>query len=319
MQAAEGIETDLATTRFPTFLVIGAMRAGTTTLYYELAQHPEVHMAPVKEPNYFAIDNGTTDLPLTAEATVTMVSTSVADLEGYRQLFRGSATAKAIGEVSPSYLYSRSAATRISAALPEVQILALLRDPVDRAYSAYIRRAGAVSDPQAFLEVIESEQQALELGKPLPLYPLVLGGLYAHHLARYTKAFAPSRLWMRLYEDFWASPDRSFAQLHQFIGVSPRPPAGEVRLNRSGVPRFPALDRLIRSGSRVKGYAKRNLPPGVVRSLVDAKQKAEDWSMQPPERLPTEIRERLIDRYFESDIRRLELILGRSLDAWRRV
>jgi len=317
MQGAEGIETDLATTRLPTFLVIGAMRAGTTTLYYELAQHPDVHMAPVKEPNYFAMDNGTPDLPLTAEAIGTMISASVTDLEGYRQLFRGSAAAKAIGDVSPSYLYSPSAAARISAALPEVQIVALLRDPVDRAYSAYIRRAGAVSDPQAFLEAVESEHRAVEQGQPLPLYPLVLGGLYAHHLTRYTKAFAPSRMWIRLYEEFWSAPVQSFAHLHQFIGVSPRTPASEVRLNRSGVPRFPALDRLIRSGSGVKGFAKRNLPPRVVRGLVNAKQKAEDWSMQPPEVLPAEIRERLVDQYFESDIHKLESLLGRSLDAWR--
>jgi hypothetical protein len=74
---------------------------------------------------------------------------------------------------------------------------------------------------------------------------------------------------------------------------------------------------MIRSGSRLKGYTKRHLPSGVVRWLVKAKQKVEDLSMKSAATLPRDIRGHLIERYFESDIKKLEVMLGRDLNAWR--
>jgi hypothetical protein len=301
----------------PTFLVLGAMRAGTTTLYYELSEHPEVYMAAIKEPNFFAFEDGETDLPLTDDSQAKMISASTVTTEDYYRLFRGANSAKAVGDISPSYLYSPTAATRIHAALPDARLIALLRDPVDRAFSAYLRRAGAINDPQAFLEAAETEQRDLDVGKRQPLYPLILGGLYARHLDPYVKLFPSSKLWIRLYEEFWASPDRSYPDLHEFIGVEPLRPAEDVRLNRSGIPRYPRVDRMIRSGSRLKGYTKRHLPSGVVRWLVKAKQKVEDLSMKSAATLPRDIRGHLIERYFESDIKKLEVMLGRDLSAWR--
>lgn len=301
--------------KLPTFLVIGAMRSGTTTLYYSLLRHPQVFMASIKETNFFTFNDGYLDLPLTEDASLNFVATSITTREGYEQLFRLAGSALAIGEVSPSYLYSRGAAARVKALLPATQLVALLRDPVDRAYSAYLRRAGAVDDPEAFLQTATSEQLSLNRGERLPLYPLVQGGLYAHHLEPYLKEFPRNQLWVRLFEDFWAD-EKGILDLQRYLRIEPLELGTSAQLNRSGISRSRTLDRVLRSGAGAKTLAKRVLPRRVVRSLVNAKQRADDWNLDRPLGLPTEIRGHLIDRYFETDIRRLESIVERDLGSW---
>jgi hypothetical protein len=301
--------------KLPTFLVIGAMRSGTTTLYYSLLKHPQVFLANIKETNFFTFHDGYPDLPLTEDASLNLAAISVTTRAAYEQLFRVADSALAVGEVSPSYLYSRGAATRIRSVLPAVQLVALLRDPVDRAYSAYLRRAGAVDDPEAFVRAATGEQLSLERGERLPLYPLIQGGLYAHHLGPYLKEFPRNQLWVRLFEDFW-SDEKGMLELQRHLRIEHFELSSSAQLNRSGISRSQTLDRLLRSSAEAKTLAKRVLPPRMVRSLVNVKQKAEDWNLKPPLRLPSEIRGHLLDRYFEADIRKLEPIVERDLRPW---
>ena len=302
--------------RLPNFLVIGAMRAGTTTLYQTLRSHPAVHMAAVKEANFFALENGSTDLPLTQSSADIFVTNSVASPIAYSRLFEGAGDAKAIGEVSPSYLYSAGAHRRISERLPGVRLIVVLRDPVDRAYSAYLRRAGVVPDPEMFLKVAEDEHRAFHEGVPTDHYPLLVGGLYSMHLRPYMHTFSSGQIWVRLFEDLWTDHDRSFAELYDFIEVE-RIGTDAPHLNKSGVPRYQMLDRVLRGGARVKGYTKRHLPARAVRTLIDLKQRVEDRNLIDPERLPASIRADLIDRYFLTDIEQTEALIQRDLSSWR--
>ena len=300
----------------PTFLVIGAMRAGTTSLYQLLRSHPSVFMAPVKETNFFAFSEGKTDLPLDSRAEATLLGNSITSLDKYLALFEGSGSAEAIGEVSPSYLFSPGAAARINDYLPEVKIVALLRDPVERAYSAYLRRSGVAAEPEQFLATARTEHRKFLEGELLPHYPLIAGGLYADKLARFLAAVPRSRLWVGIFEEFWSEPDAGFDELHDFLGI-PRFQHGIARLNRSGVPRYRPIDSLLRSGASLKGLIKSRLPARTVRSLVNLKQRIEDWSLSRPESLSTSMRADLIERYFDGDIRETERILGRDLTLWR--
>ena len=109
----------------PNFLILGAMKGGTTSLYgYLQPASGRVHV-PVKEPHYFS---GVTDPYLP----------TVRSPEAYGRLFAGAGTAKAIGEASASYLWSRRAAERIARELPAARLIAVLRDPVVRAHSHYL-------------------------------------------------------------------------------------------------------------------------------------------------------------------------------------
>lgn len=291
------------------------MRAGTTTLYQALRSHPSVYMAPVKETNYFVMENGVPELPLDAAGTATLIANSITSTAEYMALFRAGADAVAIGEVSPSYLFSPGAPARILDFLPHVRLIVILRDPVDRAYSAYLRRAGVAPDPETFIQVAEREHEEFLSGRFTAHYPLLYGSMYSTHLEPYLRLF-PGRLKIEVFETFWQDTRKSFAALHRYLGVPPITDA-VPHLNRSGVPRFQSIDRVLRRGASVKRVIKQRLPPLAVRLLVDMKQSIENWSLEGAEMLPPPVRSQLIERYFDREIETTERLVGLDLSHWR--
>ena len=120
----------------PNFLIIGAMRAGTTSLYHYLKQHPQVYMSPVKEPRFFALEGEKPDPGRPTDER--LMNHSITDIEAYRALFQAVSKETAIGEASPLYLYSPKAPERIRHYIPDAKLIAVLRDPVERAYSHFL-------------------------------------------------------------------------------------------------------------------------------------------------------------------------------------
>src|SRR5580704_17949873 len=120
----------------PNFFIIGAARSGTTALYEYLRQHPQIYMSPIKEPNYFAFYGqgihyrGPRDQELVR-------SSYVPSLKAYEAQFSGVAKEIAVGEASPWYLYLPEAPERIRRKVPDAKLAAILRNPVDRAFSAF--------------------------------------------------------------------------------------------------------------------------------------------------------------------------------------
>ena len=114
----------------PTFIVFGSRKAGTTSLYKFLDEHPEIYMSELKGTRFFSFD------PERPELGAKLPVRTLADYESY---FAGGARPeiKAIGEVTPSYITGRDTAARIQQTLPHVKLIASLRNPVDRAYSQY--------------------------------------------------------------------------------------------------------------------------------------------------------------------------------------
>ena len=293
------------------------MRAGTTTLHYDLLNHPQVLMAQIKEPNFFVFDGTRTDLPLTHDALQLMRANSVVDVGAYHQLFQGAQGVRAVGDVSPAYLYSPLAARKMRAAVPDLRVIAILRNPVDRAYSAYLRRANVDPDSGVFVETAEREHEELAQGRKLPLYPLITGGLYSQHLQSYFELFSPDRRMICIFENFWTGYRSALEDIHHFIGVTEVPATETRTLNRSGVPRWSRLDRVLRSGTKFKALAKRYLPDRAVSALVTAKQAIEDWTLRESSELPEAVRSYLVDTYFEADIEHVEQMLDRELPLWR--
>jgi hypothetical protein len=113
----------------PDLLVIGAFKAGTTSLHHYLGQHARIFMTRVKEPNFFAYDENSvanpTDFPIT-------------NIDDYERLFDEAKPGQLLGEASPGYLHSPIAPLRIHSCIPNGKLIASLRNPVDRAYSHYL-------------------------------------------------------------------------------------------------------------------------------------------------------------------------------------
>src|SRR2546423_7757610 len=118
----------------PNFFIVGAARSGTTSLDHYLNQHPEIYMAPRKEVNFFTADH----FPLSGPGDERINRGVIDDVDHYAQLFERVAGERAIGEISVFYLCYPGTAERIKQAVPAAKIIIVLREPVERAYSAYM-------------------------------------------------------------------------------------------------------------------------------------------------------------------------------------
>ena len=195
----------------PNFIVIGAAKAGTTALYWYLAEHPMVFMSPLKETNYFAYGLDADGRLLYGNPEVHHFPvTSRAD---YERLFAEAGRALAIGEASPIYLECPQAATRIHELLPGSRIICAIRHPVDRAYSdylMYLRSRGRRLDPDRDLS------PTAEWARPDSHWMRI--GNYHDQLLRYFQAFPRDRIHVFLFDDLKRSPLTVVRELYGFLG-----------------------------------------------------------------------------------------------------
>jgi hypothetical protein len=198
-------------TKLPTFLLIGANRAGSTTLYTHLRRNPEVFMAEVKEPMFFTYLGSVPPESVMVDGVTSQLET----LEDYSRLFEKAGPAhKAIGEASTTYLCGRLVPERVHDALPDVRLVAILRDPAERAWSRWklMKRTGAEKRPDALAAMKKKEP-----GRYLP------GGTYGAGLQRWLKLFPREQLRVYLLEDLAADANAVMADIFTFIGVQPIP------------------------------------------------------------------------------------------------
>src|SRR3954451_22819855 len=203
---------------FPTFLILGAAKAGTTALYYYLRQHPQVGMSRIKETNFFALMGRPLDFRGPGDDDY-INRFSVTTWEGYCSQFPEDGKARAIGESSPLYLYSPDAPRRIAEALPAAKLVVLLRDPVDRAFSAFLHlvRDGRETATE-FREALRREPSRIaDHWEHIWQYRAM--GLYHEQLSRYFETFGREQIRVYLYEELAAGPVDVLQDLFRFLEV----------------------------------------------------------------------------------------------------
>ena len=298
----------------PNFLIVGAAKAGTTTLYDVLAQHPEVGMSFIKEPNYFS--DGWPDW--------------AHSLEEYSALFRGHEKKKARGEASPFYFCDPQSAPRIRETLgADIRILIMLRNPADRAYSHWVHeRYKYAREPLSFEAALGQEPERavstdvrrLKFYYP-GLYRYRWGSEYAEKVKWYLDIFGHSHLRVLILEEFVRDPVAHSQDVFRFLGVDdtfvPRIP----RSNPASDSAAPAVTRLISSinQSRLFQGAFGLLPMAGRRfafrmgdALFGGLQRRTAGAQH---RLEPHLREALLKSYLP-DIHALEQLLGRNLRLW---
>ncbi len=183
----------------PTFFVIGAPRAGSTSLYEYLNLHPEIGMSRIKEPHFFA-DN------------IQPPATRVADRTEYEALFTSDAEVR--GEASPSYTcYAQhsGAPERISALLPDAKFIYLVRDPIDRTMSHYLHRVAVENERRPFPDALGDIDD--------PANPYTCPSRYATQLKRYLRHFPLERILVIDQSDLLAERSRVLRDVFAFLGV----------------------------------------------------------------------------------------------------
>lgn len=169
----------------PNFLIIGAAKAGTTSLYSYLKQHPDIFMSSWKEPKFFSLEGEKLDF----QGPSQIINTdSINNLESYLELFEGVKDETAIGEASPIYLYSPKAPANIKKYIPDAKLIVVLRHPAERAFSSFAHLIRAGYETLSFEEALEEEPQRIK-EKWAPLWYYKEKGFYAQQLERYFELF----------------------------------------------------------------------------------------------------------------------------------
>src|SRR5919106_535618 len=240
----------------PDFLVIGAYKSGSTALQEALRAHPDVFL-PAKGPSFFAFDEAATDdRPLPAG--------TVRDWDVYQALFAAAPAYAVRGEVSPEYLANPWACDRIRARVPEAKLVALLRNPVERAYSDWLMYVRDGLEQEDFATALDAQEERRRAGSPTGYY--LETGFYGRQLRPYFGAFPRERIQVHLFEDFAADPGAVMRSLFVFLGVDPdRARVPERAVNVSGVPRNAAVAAAVRGGRRLAPFL-----PAAVRGRAKA-------------------------------------------------
>lgn len=272
----------------PNFLIIGAMRSGTTSLFAGLSAHPQVFGAPGKELRFFDLNYER-------------------GLDWYRGRFEGSDGKVAIGEASQTYMYDHIALDRLAVDLPDVRLIAILRDPVDRAYSHYWLNRSRGREPLSFEQALEDEADRLKGPSPTDrfFYSYADRGRYKTQLDRVCSLYERSALHVILFDDFRDHPVQTFQGVWRFLGVEER--AG-VSTPGKRVNEFQAFRSL-----RLRAWTKAAEHHGLTRTSKGLGALNRIRDTYPP--MSADTRESL-GEVFRADNLVLSEWLGRDLTSW---
>lgn len=267
--------------RLPDLFIIGAAKAGTTSLARWLDDHPDVAVAPAKEVNFFSYDG-----------------VWERGLDWYAAQFPVVDVPR-LCDASPSYLPAREAPARLRQHVPQARLIALLRDPVDRVYAHYWWLRNWDAEHRPFLEVVRAE---LADG-PTPL-GCVDSSRYVDHLERYDARFPREQLLILGFDELSREPEASFRAVCAFAGIA------EVLSESVGTTYNPSAQvrsrRLWRWSGRRRRRSWREKPRGLDRLLVR-------YPTRPP--MEDEAR-RLLEDYLQPYNERLRAFWGRPTLPW---
>jgi hypothetical protein len=225
----------------PDFLIIGTQRGGTTSLYHYLARHPQIAGAVMdKEVHYFDTNHDRGPGWYRGRFPTRGAVDRIARKVGAPAI---------VGEASPYYLFHPLVPARARELLPDVRLIAMLRDPVDRAWSGYRHEVDLGYEDLAFEDAIDREAERLDgeeariLADPTYVsfehqhHSYLARGVYVEQVARWLDGFGADRLLLIKSEDFYRDPAPVYAEVLAFLGAgSWEPPVWRTYNAASGVP-----------------------------------------------------------------------------------
>ncbi len=290
--------------RLPDFLILGAMKSGTTTLHQHLEHNPGVFMASPKEPNFFSIDK------VYERGT-----------DWYADLFADAHADQICGEASASYTrFPRFAQTaeRIASLLPKVKLVYIMRHPVDRFYSNYVFDH-SYGHHDSIRETLRNRTHVLETSN------------YMLQIEKYLQHFSREQMLFLLLDDLKQTPQQLLQELFDFLKIDNQGSAAPTHLQANpqghnyvtrqcntslqrfrSLPGMQLMKQVVPSGlrSRLRESVMHQLPNSRIGKWIAHRQTAKSELLTP------ELRQELLDRLAEPTTQ-LEQFLGRDLSAWR--
>ncbi len=291
--------------RLPNFFVLGAAKAGTTTLHSLLGEHPDVFVPAVKEPQFFCNDD------LYSKGLIDYVERHFGKADGFA----------ARGDFTPHYLCFERTARQIARDIPSdhQRFVVLFRDPVKRAYSLYWNMVAEGQEDLPFGEALAAEPQRLmALGEPCTCtlkYRYVDSGLYAQQVERYFNHFGREQFLFLTFDELVSAPKQLLRKVTDFLAL--RPLGGDLPVmakNRSGMPRSRALHSLVRQSNPIKSLIKPLLSESLRLRVTGTLARWNKKTVQYPSLDPA-LEVQLRD-LFAPDVERLMALTGLSLGHW---
>lgn len=295
----------------PNFLIIGAAKSGTTALHSYLRQHPDIYMPEKKELSYFSHSITVPNIPRL------YLEEEIRSFDEYESYFSHATKEKAVGEASPMYLYNKIASVRIKSLIPQCKIIVILRNPIDRAYSAYLHAVRDWREPaKDFYEALDLEPKRIKEGWSI-LYHYVNAGLYSQQLERYYSSFPSENIRVFLFEDLLSNPIMLFKDIFSLLGVDPNfEPDMTNHPNVSGTIKSRSyhsfMERLFVNDNPIKAIS-RVLVPKKIRQAAMLSLRSINMEKQ---KIPDEYRQTLSVKFAE-EIYSLQRLIGRDLSEWR--
>jgi hypothetical protein len=224
----------------PSFLIIGAQKAGTSSLHAQLVRHPQIFPSRIKEVHYFDLNYARGLDWYRAFFPIRLRALGAGVRAGHRAI---------TGESSPYYLFHPHAARRVNRDLPGIPLIVLLRDPVERAYSHYQHSYRHGLETLSFAEALEREPERTrpDLEKltadetwpaeQLRNFSYRSRGVYVDQLMRWMPVYDARRLLVLRSEDYFADPGATLARVLDFLRVKPWQPGRFAVRNRGGYAR----------------------------------------------------------------------------------
>lgn len=295
----------------PNFIVIGTAKAGTSSLHNYLGQHPQVFTTTQKETNFFVYQMGIPDYRWWGEVPCCLLA-STTTTSAYRAHFSHARDELALGESSPLYLYHPDAAKNIKSLIPDVRLIVILRNPVERAFSHYLHLRRDGREPcMHFVDALEQEVQRMLEGWFWDYFYRDMG-FYHLQIERYLTHFDRGQIKVFLYEELKSDINKVLEEIFRFLEVDPTfIPDTRIRLNATGIPRYRPLYKMLTSANVVRSSARLVLGKSLRRTIATNLNRV---NLMHPRLMPA-IRELLVDEYYSSIVA-LQSLLEIELDDW---
>lgn len=294
--------------RKPDFFIVGAPKCGTTAMYDYLGQHPEIFVPEEKEVLYFGAD--------------LILPGAQRDEQEYLAHFADVRDEKRVGHSFGWYLFSRRAAEEIKEFNPAVNIIIMLRNPVDMIYSLHSQRLySGTEDIEDFREAIEAEQER-QRGLRMPNYTWITRGLfylevarYAEQVKRYVDVFGWEKITLAIFDDFISNTRETYKGVCESLGVDARfePVMNVLNPNKRARSRV-TQDLLDRQAPKLVRNLGRFIPKRARRGLYKTLKNL-NAAKEPRPPMDPELKRSLQARFLP-DVERLSKLLDRDLTHW---
>jgi len=300
--------------KVPNFLIVGAQKSGTTSIYNYLKQHYEVFTPErLKEPKFFVapiFKKINHNQPLWAH----VMNNSIFEWQNYLKLFENVQKEKAIGEGSTAYLYYyETAITLIREYLEDVKIIISLRNPIDRAFSAYLHLRRDNLENISFEEALKKENCRKRLNW-IPLYHLTSIGFYYNQVKAYLDTF--DRVKVSLFDDLKKDSLGLVRDIYEFLEIDTSfIPDVSIKYGVTGIPKNRLIHKFLKESNILKSIVK-----PMIKTVISQEKRQKiiatikTRNLQKPQMKP-ETREYL-KKLYKEDILKLQDLIRRDLSSW---